>query len=256
MDEELWVTDGTEAGTLLVKDIDEGTGSGAPRDLTVVNGLLFFKGDDGYAHGSELWVSDGTTEGTTMVVDMVPGGNESLPQDLVAFNNEVWYSAYTGATANLWHSDGTPEGTQMLPIGENVNTPAHLCAQGGKLYFTAFSNGSDEQLWVTDGTTAGTMQIVYPGPQVNGALYPANGITSCGDYIFFAANYDNVIDDEPYTLLSPVGIAEAVRYSPDRLYPNPATSALYMAEAPAKATAPSSPPMAAWHWKAPCKAWT
>lgn len=234
LDEELWVTDGTEAGTTLVKDIDEASGSGAPRDLAVMNGLLYFKGDDGYAHGSELWVTDGTADGTVMVLDIVPGGNESLPQDLVAFNNELWFSAYTGGTANLWHSDGTAEGTLMLALGSaEYSSPAYLCAQGDKLYFTAFIGGSDEQLWVSDGSTAGTTQIVYPGPQLNGALYPADGITGCGDYIFFAASYDAAVGAEPYTLLSPVGIVEQALADLDRIYPNPSTGRLFMADPPA-----------------------
>jgi ELWxxDGT repeat protein len=56
--EELWVTDGTTAGTQLVKDISP-RGSSFPRGLTVVNDKLFFSAADG-TNGQELWVSDGT----------------------------------------------------------------------------------------------------------------------------------------------------------------------------------------------------
>src|SRR5207248_6883299 len=85
--QELWKSDGTVAGTVLVKDIYPGayypTGyysspygphSSSPSNLTNVNGTLFFTANDG-THGSELWKSDGTTTGTALVKDINPGGN-------------------------------------------------------------------------------------------------------------------------------------------------------------------------------------
>jgi ELWxxDGT repeat protein len=63
----LWKSDGTEAGTVLVKDIAPGSNNtGRIVELTNVNGTLFFVGDDG-VHGRELWKSDGTTAGTVLV---------------------------------------------------------------------------------------------------------------------------------------------------------------------------------------------
>src|SRR3954447_14515934 len=45
---ELWKSDGTSAGTVLVKDINPGSGSsGTSRELTNVNGTLFFTASDG-----------------------------------------------------------------------------------------------------------------------------------------------------------------------------------------------------------------
>jgi len=39
---ELWVTDGTDDGTMLVKDIVGGTGSSSPGDLVVLNNEIYF----------------------------------------------------------------------------------------------------------------------------------------------------------------------------------------------------------------------
>ena len=69
---ELWVTDGTQAGTHLVKDIYPGGASSYPVHLTNVGGTLIFFADDGM-HGFEPWKSDGTEAGTVMVKDVVPG---------------------------------------------------------------------------------------------------------------------------------------------------------------------------------------
>ena len=75
--EELWKSDGTEAGTVLVKDIDPGLDSGYSGSdvLTDVGGTLFFTADDGI-HGRELWKSDGTEAGTVLVKDIHPGDYE------------------------------------------------------------------------------------------------------------------------------------------------------------------------------------
>ena len=71
---ELWKSDGTEAGTVLVKDIKPGDydASYGPTYLTDVGGTLFFTADDG-THGAELWKSDGTEAGTVLVKDINPG---------------------------------------------------------------------------------------------------------------------------------------------------------------------------------------
>lgn len=63
---ELWKSDGTAEGTIMVKDIRPGSEGSNPRSLSVVDGILFFTADDG-AHGRELWKSDGTESGTLMV---------------------------------------------------------------------------------------------------------------------------------------------------------------------------------------------
>ena len=71
---ELWKSDGTEAGTVLVKDIHPGAGDyDGPSSLTGVGGTLFFAADDG-THGRELWKSDGTEAGTVLVKDINAGG--------------------------------------------------------------------------------------------------------------------------------------------------------------------------------------
>jgi ELWxxDGT repeat protein len=51
---ELWQTDGTPAGTSLVKDIAPGTASSHPASLVAAGGRLYFSADDGI-YGDELW---------------------------------------------------------------------------------------------------------------------------------------------------------------------------------------------------------
>jgi ELWxxDGT repeat protein len=69
---ELWKSDGTAAGTVLVKDIRPGIGWSAPQNLTNVNGTLFFTAENpDYTRG--LWKSDGTEAGTVLVKNFERG---------------------------------------------------------------------------------------------------------------------------------------------------------------------------------------
>ena len=54
---ELWRSDGTLAGTTLVKDINP-TGDSVPESLVAFGGALLFSANDG-TNGAELWKSDG-----------------------------------------------------------------------------------------------------------------------------------------------------------------------------------------------------
>ena len=68
---ELWRSDGSRAGTVLVKDIDPDGNGREPYSLTGAGGTLFFTADDG-THGQRLWKSDGTRAGTVLVKDIQP----------------------------------------------------------------------------------------------------------------------------------------------------------------------------------------
>src|SRR5262245_56315860 len=74
---ELWKTNGTATGTVMVKDIDPGIQSSDPDHLTVFNNALYFSADDGI-HGTELWKSDGSASGTVMLKDINPGSQNGF----------------------------------------------------------------------------------------------------------------------------------------------------------------------------------
>lgn len=73
---ELWKSDGTTDGTVMVKDINPGTSSSYLSKLTILGNTLYFIANDGTS-GTELWKSDGTPEGTLLVKDINPGASSS-----------------------------------------------------------------------------------------------------------------------------------------------------------------------------------
>ena len=52
--EELWVSDGTEAGTFLLSDINPGPKDSSPRAITEVDGAIYFSAKTD-RYGRELW---------------------------------------------------------------------------------------------------------------------------------------------------------------------------------------------------------
>jgi len=99
---ELWWTDGTAAGTRLLRDINPGSAASNPSGLVLAGGRLFFAADDGL-HGVELWQSDGTAAGTRMVQDIAPGPDSSSPSEMTVAGNLLFFTADDGLTGNeLW----------------------------------------------------------------------------------------------------------------------------------------------------------
>lgn len=198
--EELWVTDGTTAGTKMVTDILPGSGSSAPSWLARLNDKVLFSAytDDA---GRQLWVSDGTKEGTKMLVQtyMVGDGN---PQAIYQINEtqavfaaiddeSAEYDPDNGPQLWLWVTDGTVAGTHRIkevkvdnPGKENTNQHSAFVRVGRKLYFKAddIDGHTGTELWVTDGTTAGTYLVKDINTEPNtdkGAGYTRDSAIDC-----------------------------------------------------------------------------
>jgi len=178
---ELWKSDGTEEGTVMVKDINPGPASsvewkrpgdtappglGKPRHpgstvqrqglaaetMAVVNGTLFFVADDG-VHGYEVWKSDGTPAGTVLVKAIAPGDKGADPMWLTNVNGTLYFQAGDGVGyKKVWKSDGTKAGT--VPVKDfvpasvepvpNGGSMGPLTAAGGGLFLTAARWAPDE----------------------------------------------------------------------------------------------------------------
>jgi RNA polymerase sigma factor (sigma-70 family) len=164
--EQLWRSDGTKAGTVLVKAIGSGKkGSELARSsydaLAEVNGTVYFAANDG-VHGRELWKSDGTEAGTVLVKDIAPGGNDANLDSLTNVNGMLFFAASDGIHCKkLWKSDGTQAGTvpvkDFFPDSEKpfpLQRIGQLVAVDKTLFFMADwagnkdrSSGGYGELW-------------------------------------------------------------------------------------------------------------
>jgi ELWxxDGT repeat protein len=154
---ELWKTDGTDAGTKLVKRLDPPPEfvSGFPVDFAISNGTLYF------GSGTSLYKSDGTTNGTVLV-KTVPGQNEI--EQVTAAGNLVYFTVDLEDGPQLWVSAGTADGTVLLKqfpkvFAFNVDEVGlTLKSFNQQLYFINRAKG-ESQLWKSDGTADGTVQL-------------------------------------------------------------------------------------------------
>ncbi len=266
---ELWVTDGTDAGTRLVKDIKPGAGGSGlsvPNERGIypaVNNIIYFIADDG-VNGPQLWKSDGSEAGTVMVKIIKPGGLFEVGFPGLSDSNfhagdnfyfvandgvhgmELWKTKGTAATTllvadinpgpgstgfgpaclsicgvvvfmandgqhgmELWRTAGSEETTYMLrdiapgylsafpDDNDQLNSLTFL----GRIYFTAFEGGAEhyenEQMWVTDGTPAGTKRI-SSGSGMSGGFHAmlannqSNAAIKGNRFFFIVSNFENI----------------------------------------------------------------
>ncbi len=163
-DGQVWMSDGTAAGTIPA------THFASPYQWGISSGLL--AGFDGKAwfvasdpvNGQELWSTDGTVAGTrraTNLPDPYPFDSGGTP--LAKIGRRILFPALYQGYLRLWTTTGNllqasplsgcPGGCPLV-----VRTPA-IVTSGGRAFFKA--GGSE--LWVTDGTGAGTRRLYYYG---------------------------------------------------------------------------------------------
>ncbi len=188
---ELWVSDGTVAGTTLLKDIKAGSGNGLyPTGQFIVAGsIAYFVADDGQA-GFELWKTDGTAAGTVLVKDVWPGSTSSSPILGEVLGGTLYFFAPDGSTGvELWKSDGTAAGTVLVKDirpGASTGPQGNMTLAGSTLYFPAHDGTSGVELWKSDGTAAGTVLVKDTNPGT-GHSSPTS-LVAVGSTVYFIAN--------------------------------------------------------------------
>jgi ELWxxDGT repeat protein len=231
--QELWITDGTAAGTIQLADINPGGGNSFPSDMTVKQGQIYFSANDGL-NGTELWVSDGTSEGSQLVKDINPGSEFSFPADFLVFNDMVYFIATDGTNGiEIWMTDGTESGTALfadiIPGAEGSN-PFDLIQYGGNMYFTALANATDRKLYKSDGSTQGT-GIIEPAGTTNSSPvgFSTFGISAVyqGD-LYFAAHFTDE-GRELWRLSEDVTSTEETdTFDRISVFPNPGSDVFYV----------------------------
>jgi ELWxxDGT repeat protein len=196
---ELWSSDGTTAGTQLLKDIGAGSlgsSSTIPLNLTVSNNRLFFFAQDGTSGTDQLWCTDGTSTGTALVKDLgFSWGGATLK--MLDLNGRLVFQAYDGTNGwELWSSDGTSAGTGLL---KDINPGGAwgsiwpLTKVNNTIFFSADDGVRGRELWKSDGTPGGTSLVRNIAAGVAGSdpdnLFDFNGT------LYFAAN-DGIFGQE------------------------------------------------------------
>ncbi len=175
---ELWRTDGTALGTVLVEAIlPDPENTITFQFLTAFGDRVFFSANTP-AGEVEPWISDGTPEGTHVLKDLDPRNHSSDPQEFVPGNTILYFEAHTGPGPTIdvktWRTDGTTEGT--FPIFDGFIRGS--VAIGDTLFFTPENHG----LWRTDGTPETTSLIINDDPR---------NMAVVGNLVFFTVRHSS-----------------------------------------------------------------
>jgi len=202
--QEIYISDGTVAGTKLFKDIYSGNGNSSnPHGFSAIGGTLFFAATDD--SGTEPWCSDGTPEGTYRLTDLNSGALSSNPKNFTGNTaNWVFFEADDGITGSeLFFTDGTDEGT--IPLKDIWTAPGGHANLGNftpteyGVYFTAWEPETWNELWYSDGTSAGTFRITDLNEgEADGLSLQENKIYWSNGVLYFAGD-DGTVGEEVWT---------------------------------------------------------
>jgi ELWxxDGT repeat protein len=165
----LWQTTGSAASTQPIIQLNPGDGSSQNplpfqnmEHYASTNGNTFFVADDGVS-GRELWATDGSATGTRLITDLRVGAAGSNPAYLTVLGNTLYFFADDGRGHALWKSDGTEAGTLLVKLFtlQATTSATPIIYNGNLLFDVATFNGFgyDSKLWISDGTTDGTVAI-------------------------------------------------------------------------------------------------
>lgn len=213
---ELWMTDGTDPGTSVVKDIillEPSSLEAGNAWVTLSNNRIFFVANDAKT-GKELWVSTGASGNATLVKDIrttsagIGLTQGSAPTHLVNANGRIFFLADDGVNGReLWTSTGTAASTVLVRnIAPGTASPdiQDLIAVGDIVCFTADDGVSGREVWVSDGSSAGTFMLedLLPGDRTSNP----SSLAGFGTNLYLSAA-DSQYGQEPRIAELPAKIA-------------------------------------------------
>ncbi|HEY1013567.1 MAG TPA: ELWxxDGT repeat protein [Herpetosiphonaceae bacterium] len=176
--DELWRTDGTAAGTTLVKDVRSGAVGSDIAVMIYANDALYFTSNTGNGiFQMALWRSDGTAAGTAIDrVVSTAGRHGEYQTSLYNLRGALYFIAPYGGGCDL-HG---PQFEHYFPF-----CSYGLIEAGDAIFMGAGDEATGAELWRTDGTETGTgiVKDIRPGA---GHAYPSH-LTFAGGWIFFSA---------------------------------------------------------------------
>lgn len=202
---EIWKTNGTAAGTVLIKNNIQPPAylpaSFSFNVFHIFKNRAYFLINDGIHTGDAMWSTDAvdaTTAHTSFLKDLgtLTGTSSILLSNAINLSDKFIFPYSDGVSIfSLWQSDGTATGTKVFksfPVNSNGDIPFIFSSIGfdagtntisyplynGKFYFSG-SDANGNELWMSDGTTTQLIKDIYPGNK--------DGITSNASWLFTTA---------------------------------------------------------------------
>ncbi|MEC7278623.1 MAG: putative Ig domain-containing protein [Candidatus Thermoplasmatota archaeon] len=166
---ELWKTDGTTAGTSMVKDIRTGTTSSSPSAFFVFNDEVHFE-ISVYPNGNEIWKTNGTSSGTVKATNSACWHYNCNFHSVIEYNGSFYGAGSwnnNGREVLMYNSSGLSLLVDLSP-GQRfsiprMTNPSNFIVHDGWLWFLTAGNpssGNGDCLYRSNGTAAGTTPFV------------------------------------------------------------------------------------------------
>ena len=159
----MWKSDGTNAGTALVKNIRGGSPHSNPRNFFTIGETLYFSASTSSAYNG-IWKTDGTTAGTTQISSTCGYNFNCGFSGMVEYNGSIYGSGYDSSAGNeLFVMNGT---TWQMVVDDLTRfklqySIAYKSAPsncfGDWLYF---DSNNLAKIYQTNGTAAGTTEFI------------------------------------------------------------------------------------------------
>ncbi|RYE26504.1 MAG: T9SS type A sorting domain-containing protein [Sphingobacteriales bacterium] len=216
---ELWKTDGTPAGTVMVKDIAPAADASMPGGFKVFNGKLYFSVNTGNPAIDGLWTTNGTAAGTGRLKGGITMGDGDVIEYAEANGN-----LYFAANGKLWVTDGTISGTHVMT--DSPDDPKRFAVLNNKVFFFATTSIMPTMfsLFFVD-----NMNMLSPGsaPFSNTVLPVIHSDTMNNSLYFGIAMATSPSDVELYRFKDTtfeLAVNEVSAQAASNIYPNPATN--------------------------------
>ena len=209
--DEIWITDGTSAGTKLVKNLYPGSETCDPKAFGTNSNKLFFIANDSI-HGWELWSTSGEEATTQLIFESIPGTSSSTIS-IPFYDNETFVKIddkiYFVLNFNeLFESDGTPTGTKSILKFNSINK---LIAHEDKIYFSGNKKIFEDSIFIYDPKTNITSSIKTALRNPNNLISTPFGI------IFNTGNQLHVYNSQAKAIkeVTPNIPIQSYKYSPN-----------------------------------------
>jgi ELWxxDGT repeat protein len=193
----LWVTNGTALGTFELTGISNAFIGFDPSDFTIFNGEVLFNAFDVSDHPG-LWVTNGTALGTFELTGISGISFSINPSGFTVFDGEVLFEGNDASGRGLWVTNGTAPGTfELTGIsgastgGLFSNTTSDFTVFNDEVLFRGNDISGHDNLWLTNGTAAGTHELtgITGLPNGLGGINPSD-LTVFNGEVLFVANVD------------------------------------------------------------------
>lgn len=161
----VWRSDGTPGGTVALFRVPRSYRGQIIQSIEPVGDRVYFVANASAA-GRELWVTDASPAGAHLLADLTPGPFSTTFGEIAGANGELYFTITDWDTSRrgLWRTQGPDSAPIQLRVSSLL--PSKLAEAGGMVYFADSDSQTGSELWVTDGSVAGTRLVadLVPGP--------------------------------------------------------------------------------------------